>query len=176
MLCADRSPGAGRVNASPRRAGRTARAARVGALLGLLGLVFALSAPSAAAQLAPPWTDKGGGLPGEAGIPRLLGSGELVPGTPGQIQLVDARPSSNCAIYFSLLEVGVPVKGGTLSAYPPMLVASLVTGPNGAVLLPWAAWPAALPPGVELFFQFLVADPAAVQGVSISNLLMGVTG
>lgn len=133
-------------------------------------------ASASAAAVSGAWTDKGGGLAGTAGIPQLSGSGDLVPGTPGFIELSSAAPSAPLAIFFSLLEVGVPLKGGTLSAYPPLLVLSFSTDATGTLLLPWSAWPNVLPPGIELYFQVAVGDAAAPKGAAISNLLMGVTG
>ena len=154
----------------PARPGAALRAS-LAALFLCLGL-----ARTFAAAVSGPWTDKGGGLAGVAGIPRLAGDGDLVPGTPGNLALSSAAPSAPVVVFFSLLEVGVPLKGGTLSAYPPLLVMSFSADATGTLLLPWSAWPNVLPPGIELFFQAAVGDAAAPKGAAISNLLMGVTG
>ncbi|MBM3985930.1 MAG: hypothetical protein FJ296_09620 [Planctomycetes bacterium] len=132
------------------------------------GLVNVVSGPTEG-----PWADLRGGIAGVAGIPPLLGQGDLVPGTPGQITLSGAAPSAACALFISLTQTGVPFKGGTLSAFPPLATFYLATGPTGALVLPWPAWPAGLPAGLDFFLQAAVADPAAVAGVALSNLLRG---
>jgi hypothetical protein len=71
----------------------------------------------------------------------------------------------------SLANSPTPFKGGTLSALPPVLQLMVPTFLSGSWTLPWSGWPPGLPPGFEIYFQVAVADPAAVQGVSISNLL-----
>jgi hypothetical protein len=141
----------------------------------LLLVVLAASARPGPPAVAEPWTDLGGGIAGVAGIPVLAGSGALAPGTPGDLTVSAAAPSAPALLFFSLLEVGVPFKGGTLSAYPPLATYTLATDPLGDLALPWAAWPPFLPAGVEIFFQLAVADAAAVKGASLSNLLRGVT-
>jgi hypothetical protein len=140
----------------------------------LLAALAAAARPGAPAD-GGPWTDLGGGIAGVAGIPVLAGSGALSPGTPGGLTLSAAAPSAPALLIFSLLEVDVPFKGGTLSAYPPLATYPLATDPSGGITLPWAAWPPFLPAGVEIFSQLAVADAAAVKGASLSNLLRGVT-
>jgi len=130
---------------------------------------------SSAAGTAGPWIDLGGGLAGATGIPDLVGSGPLSPGTPGSLKLIDGAPSAPCMVYFSLLAVDVPFKGGTLSAFPPIGTFLFVTNPTGGILLPWSAWPGTLPAGLEMYFQIAVADSGAIKGVAITNLLEGIT-
>jgi hypothetical protein len=146
--------------------------------LHLAALCVAALAAHAGAQ-APgtsvPWTDMGGGLAGAAGIPSLQGTGALSPGTPGSLKIVGAAHSAPCLFYFSLLEVDVPFKGGTLSAFPPIGTYLFVTNPTGGLLLPWGSWTGTLPAGLELYFQVAVADSGALKGVAISNLLLGIT-
>lgn len=141
-------------------------------LLAVLALVAVASA--APAPTGPVWADLGGGLAGALGIPSLQGNGALVPGTPGSLEITQTPPAAPVLLFFSLIEVGVPFKGGTLEAYPPIAQYLFVLGPMG-LSIPWANWPNALPPGVEMYFQLAVLDPAAVKGVSISNLLRGIT-
>jgi hypothetical protein len=140
----------------------------------LLVALAATARPGAPAD-GGPWTDLGGGIAGVAGIPVLAGSGTLSPGSPGAMTVSAAAPSAPCLLFFSLLEVDVPFKGGTLSAYPPLATYPLATDPTGDLALSWAAWPPFLPAGVEMFFQLAVADAAAVKGAAVSNLLRGVT-
>jgi hypothetical protein len=60
-----------------------------------------------------------------------------VPGAPGQIVLSGAAPSAACALFVSPAQAGVPFKGGTLSAFPPLATVYLVTSPGGALVLAW---------------------------------------
>jgi hypothetical protein len=143
--------------------------------LHLVALCLATLAAHAGAQAADPWTDLGGGLAGAEGIPVLAGTGALSPGTPGSLKIIGAAHSAPCLFYFSLLEVDVPFKGGTLSAFPPIGTYLFVTNPTGGLLLPWGAWTGALPAGLELYFQVAVKDSGAIKGVSISNLVLGIT-
>ncbi|MBM3986152.1 MAG: hypothetical protein FJ296_10785 [Planctomycetes bacterium] len=141
----------------------------------LLLVALAAAARPGALAASGPWTDLGGGIAGMAGIPLLTGSGALSPGTPGGMTVSAAAPSAPALLFFSLLEVDVPFKGGTLSAYPPLATYLLATDPAGSVVLPWAGWPPFLPAGVEMFFQLAMADAAAVKGASLTNLLRGIT-
>lgn len=141
----------------------------------LVALCLIALAAHAGAQSAPPWTDMGGGLAGTTGIPLLEGTGDLVAGTPGSIKLSGGAPSAPCMLFFSLLKVDVPFKGGTLSAFPPMATFTFVSNPSGGLLLPWSSWSSVLPPGLELYFQMALKDAGGVNGASISNLLQGIT-
>lgn len=134
-----------------------------------------LPAPARPSGASGPWTDLGGGLAGATGIPQLSGQGPLAPNTPGSLVFAGAPPQAQSILFFSLLEVPVPFKGGTLSAYPPLATYILVTDASGGLLLPWTSWTPLLPPGLEIFFQAAFADAAAPKGASISNLLRGVT-
>jgi hypothetical protein len=140
-----------------------------------LALCAVALAAHAGAQAAGPWTDLGGGLAGAAGIPTLAGTGDLSPGTPGNLKVIGAAPTAPCLFYFSLLAVDVPFKGGTLSAFPPISTFLFVTNPTGGLLLPWSSWTGSLPAGLELYFQVAVKDSGAIKGVSISNLVLGIT-
>ena len=127
-----------------------------------------------AAPAASPWTDLGGGLAGALGVPSLQGTGQRSPGTPGSLEISQTPPFAPALLFFSLVEVSVPFKGGTLQAYPPIAQYLLPLGPTG-LTEPWASWPNVLSPGVEMYLQVAVKDSAAPKGVSISNLLRGIT-
>jgi hypothetical protein len=141
-------------------------------LLAPLALVVAASAASA--QTAPVWADLGGGLAGSLGTPSLQGTGALSPGSPGSLEITQTPPSAGVLLFFSLIDVSVPFKGGVLQAYPPIAQYFFVLGPSG-LSIPWTSWPSALHPGVEMYFQLAVQDPTAAKGVSLSNLLRGIT-
>ena len=115
------------------------------------------------------WIDLGFGLAGVHGVPALAGSGTLVAGSPGSLALQNAAPSAIAVLFVAFSSNPVAFKGGTLVPVPIAYQFTLPTGPAGALTLPWVAWPAGLPAGTSLFFQFAVQDAAAVQGVALSN-------
>jgi len=118
-----------------------------------------------------PFEDLGGGLAGGSGIPVLAGTGTLVVGSPGSLDLSNALPSALAILYVSFANTPTPFKGGTLSAIPIQLEVVVGTSFSGAIALPWAAWPSGIPVGFELFFQFVIEDAGAIKGAAISNLL-----
>ena len=64
-----------------------------------------------------------------------------------------------------------PFKGGTLVPAPDLLLAGLLTGPTGALILS-GTWPAGIPSGFEASFQHWITDPAGPQGLAASNGLV----
>lgn len=119
-----------------------------------------------------PWTDLGCSLAGVNGLPSLVGSGTLLTGSAGSLNLTNAAPSAACLMFVSLSSSPVPFKGGSLCAFPFVATLPLATNGSGALLLPWASWPSGLS-GVSLFFQYGISDAAAVAGVSLSNCVQG---
>jgi hypothetical protein len=122
----------------------------------------------------PSWSALPGGLAGVDGVPQLIGTGLLAPGTPGSLRLSGAAPAAAARLFVSLGSTPVPFKGGVLAAFPPIAQLALATNGAGEILLPWPAWPAT-PAGLALVFQVAVSDAAAVKGASISNPLQGTT-
>jgi hypothetical protein len=118
------------------------------------------------------WKDLGSALAGGTGEPRLVGTGELVTGTPGFVRLTNAKASSPSALFLSATSTPVAFKGGTLVAFPPLLLLGLPTGANGTIDLAWSAWPSNLS-GASWLFQFAVQDAGAVHGVALSNAISG---
>ena len=53
---------------------------------------------------------------------------------------------------------------------PILLQLPLFTNGSGSINLGWAAWPAGLS-GLELHFQYAIADASALCGVALSNAL-----
>lgn len=124
----------------------------------------------------PAWTNMGSALAGINGNPLLLGTGALTPGSSDNaIRLHRARGSKTAGLFVSLNSSPVPFKGGTLLPVPWFLdPIILTTSSNGRIDLPVTV-PANMPPGTEVWFQWAISDTAAVQGVSLSNGLRGVT-
>jgi len=141
-------------------------------LVAALAFVVAGAAPASAPSV--PWTDLGGGIAGSQGTPSLQGTGALSPGTPGSLEISNTPPFAGALLFFSLVEVSVPFKGGLLQAYPPIAEYFFPLGPTG-LSFPWASWPGVLQPGVELYLQVAVQDPTAPKGVALSDLLRGIT-
>jgi hypothetical protein len=135
--------------------------------------VSAISSFVQGTPAADPWTDLGSGLAGASGVPSLAGTGPLTVGTAGTLSLTNAAPSAICALFVSLSSAPAPFKCGTLVPVPVTLQLSLVTNGGGALPLGWASWPAGLS-GATLYFQYAIADGAAVCGTSLSNALQGV--
>ena len=121
----------------------------------------------------PPWTNLESGLVGLTGIPSLVGNGTLVTGTSGVLGLTNARSSSLAALFVALSSTPAPFKGGVLVTVPVTLTVYVFTNALGSIQIPWAAWPAGIPSGTNLYFQYAIKDAAAVQGVSLSNGLKG---
>ena len=56
---------------------------------------------------------------------------------------------------------------------PSIVVTPLITTPTGLTLS--ALWPAPFPSGVDLYFQFWIADPSGPAGFSASNAVRATT-
>jgi hypothetical protein len=121
------------------------------------------------------WSDLGSGLAGVTGIPSLVGSGSLLPGSSGALTLSNAAPSAAALLFVSFANTPTPFKGGTLLTVPVFLSVGVTTNIGGGFVLPWASWPAGLSPGTSIYFQYGIADAAAPVGVSLSNAAKGVT-
>jgi hypothetical protein len=122
-----------------------------------------------------PWTDLGSGLAGAGGVPALVGTGTLVPGSTGSLTLTGAAPSATALLFVSLSSTPTPFKGGTLVPLPAALTLPLVTSAGGGIPLSWTSWPGGLPPATSLFLQYAIADGGAPAGAALSNALKGVT-
>jgi len=120
-----------------------------------------------------PWINLGLGKPGTAGVPLLDGTDTLSGGSPNQLFLTKAKPSSPAMLFVGLSAINAPFKGGTLVPQPTVL-APLSTNPAGAQSLLFT-WPTGVPMGLPVYFQFWIQDAGAAQGFSASNGLKGVT-
>ena len=121
-----------------------------------------------------PWTNLGSAFAGITGKPVLVGTGSLVSGTPGSLLLANARPLTPAILFISIASTPVPVKGGVLLAFPELLTLSLATSAAGTLPLPFT-WPAGVPSGTPLTFQYVIKDAAALKGVALSNAVRGLT-
>jgi hypothetical protein len=57
---------------------------------------------------------------------------------------------------------------------PNLVLTGFVTNGLGQLTLT-ASWPAAIPPGSQLWIQVWIADPEAVAGLAASNAVLGTT-
>ncbi|HZM00715.1 MAG TPA: hypothetical protein VFD43_10730 [Planctomycetota bacterium] len=118
------------------------------------------------------WQDLGQGLAGTYGTPPLHGLGTLQPGSPYTLSLVDAATFAPAWLIIGVAPFGAPFKGGVLvpDPSPPGLLLLLNTGPGGRIILE-GNWPAGLPSGLALYFQYWIADAAGPLGWAASNAL-----
>lgn len=110
---------------------------------------------------------------GTNGDPVLWGIGDLTAGSAGELNLRNANNSALAALFVSLTENPTSFKGGTLIAVPPLFTINLTTSPSGELFLPFV-WPAGVPSGTELYFQYAIQDGGATQSVALSNGLQAV--
>lgn len=144
------------------------------ALLAAL-VVGAVGAPAFAGGVCgpEPFVDLGGGVAGGAGQPVLAASGPLLGGSDLQLTLDQAAPGASAFLVLGLSELGAPFKGGTLVPTPDIVLGGL---PTGAGYLPIVAtWPAGLPDGADVLFQYWVPDAGAPFGLAASNGVRGTT-
>jgi hypothetical protein len=126
------------------------------------------------ARPAGPWIVRDLGKPGTAGVPRLVGKGDLAAGTAVSVRLLDARPGAATLVFLGLTPLYAPFLGGTLFPSPDLPLGPFVTDPQGQLLLP-ATMPSGVPARTSFGLQAWIADPAATLGVAASNGLEGIT-
>jgi hypothetical protein len=117
--------------------------------------------------------DLGGGLAGLLGVPTAGGTGTLQAGTPLNLTLANAAPLAPTWLVVGLTRIDAPFKGGVM--IPDVdAVLPFSVGSTGALALA-STWPAGVPSGVDLYFQWWVSDAAGVKGFAASNGLQGTT-
>jgi len=119
-----------------------------------------------------PWTNLGNGLAGETGVPILVGSGDLLPGTTVGLKFANARKLSSLTLVVGTIQIDAPFKGGVLVPKPDVLSPAILIGPDGVVCLS-DVWPGA-PSGFAIYLQGVVQDPDAPKGLALSNAVCGV--
>lgn len=118
------------------------------------------------------WVDEGGPLAGTLGAPVLFGTGDLTPSSPASIVLNNALPNALAAVFVAGSSSPVPFKGGVLQANPFLGPFFANTGAAGSITINFTV-PASLPSGAQIWLQWAIKDVGAVQGVALSNAIMG---
>lgn len=118
------------------------------------------------------WSSLGSGLAGGSGVPELEGFGPLTVGSPAKLSLTNAKPSSPAALFFAISSTPAPFKGGLLVPVPPAYMLALTTSTGGSHVLNFG-WLPGVPSGTTVEFQYAIVDPAAVNGVALSNAVQG---
>ena len=81
-------------------------------------------------------------------------------------------PSQREVPILGVVEGAVPFYLGVLKPVPwigePIVI---TTDSAGEWTTPWVSWPAGLPPGFEIFFQYALEDPGNSTGVALANAL-----
>ncbi len=123
---------------------------------------------------SPVWTDLGNGLPGTGELtPRLQGFGAQLGDDPLQILLTDALPGATATLVVGIVNLSAPFKGGVLVPFPTFLIPLPVNG-LGEIDIN-ATWPAGLPGGIDVYYQYWVSDPGGFFGFAASNALQSTT-
>ena len=114
-----------------------------------------------------PWTDVSEGLPGIAGIPRLIGQGGLFPESEVILSMEDARTETTATLVLGY-SLFIDSAYGLLSPMPDTIVTGLQTGEEGKLDYTFT-WPEGLPSGFRIYYQYHVTDAAAPGGKARSN-------
>jgi FG-GAP repeat len=109
------------------------------------------------------WLPVGGGVGGAAGAPHFLTEGEPLAGSPVSFSLTGALPGAPALLIVGSSAIMAPFKGGTLVPNPDWLTTLFAVGFDGSLTFAgtWLPGPA---PGMDLYFQWWVADPTAPHG------------
>lgn len=118
--------------------------------------------------------DLGMGMAGADGItPRLIGSGNLEPGSSVEFTVLDARRGVLGLLILGNRTIELPFRGGTLVPAPELVRTILID--QGAIWKMSASWPATLPAGTEIFVQVWLPIPEFPEEESASNALWGIS-
>ena len=115
-----------------------------------------------------PWLNLGGGTVGVEGVPFLVGDGPLTAGSPATLSLRNTPPNAIMLAWLSFTSVPLPAFGGLIHANPYANQFFFFSDAQGE----WSAtvpWPAGVPAGTEVYFQFLVEDVSTLYTITLSN-------
>jgi hypothetical protein len=101
----------------------------------------------------------------------LSGPAALLGHDPAALALANARPGAPAALVVGGTAAALPFAGGVLVPELDVVVGGLFTDSTGSVALA-GSWPLGVPPGLDVWFQMLVADPAAAAGIAVSTAIV----
>lgn len=121
-----------------------------------------------------PWSNEGCALAGIAGDPLLTGFGSLQEGSANTITLSNAAPGALAVRFIAPSSTPIPVFGGVLKPYPfvsPLIATTSISGSY-----PFAfVMPPGVPSNMQIWVQWAIQDGAAINGIALSNALLGLT-
>ncbi len=120
-----------------------------------------------------PWSQLGGGIGGDWGLPSLTGEGALLPQSVVRLELGSSPPGMAAVLIAGPLTPGTPFKGGIFWPMPTVTV-FLVVGADGQIAIE-AHWPAGVPGTSAVCMQAWIPDDSATAGYSGSGGLKAVT-
>ncbi|TAJ04870.1 MAG: hypothetical protein EPO68_16820 [Planctomycetota bacterium] len=120
----------------------------------------------------PIWIDMGFAKPGISGAPHLVGTGALTAGSSTRLTLSNAHPLAPAWLAIGGQALDLPILGGVLVPEPTLIIGQTTT-PTGSASFQ-APWPASIPAGQSLYFQYWIQDPAATFGFAASNGLRAI--
>lgn len=119
------------------------------------------------------WVDLGGSIPGTGGLtPMLTGEGIMLSCDDVTLTVINVQPGILSYLVIGGTAINVPFKGGVLVPSLDIIVGAFVSGAGGSIVFT-APWPAVIPPGFTVYYQFWFKDAGAVQGFAASNGLSG---
>ncbi|RKY21154.1 MAG: hypothetical protein DRQ55_05420 [Planctomycetota bacterium] len=108
------------------------------------------------------------GTSGIYGKPYLELDGSFAGGSMVSISLCAASPDSIAALFVSFASTPTPFRGGLLYTIPIDLQLDFASDAGGQVYFQ-APWPAGLPSGVDIWYQFGIQDATHPKGATLSN-------
>ena len=118
-----------------------------------------------------PGTGGGGGDPGADQLARELAAAHFAADDTAAIKLENARAHAPAVLVISDAFGPTPFKGGLLVPSPALLHLILRTQGDGTLEIQFE-WDVAVPSGLEIYMQFVIKDPMAIQGYALSNALV----
>lgn len=111
------------------------------------------------------WTDTGNDLAGAYGAPGLQPRGTANPGTTVTLGASNALENTAAVLVIGITAVNAPFAGGVLGPSSDLNLYGLVTDPFGDLNVN-VPWPAGLPIGLPIYFQYWFQDAAGPAGLS----------
>jgi arylsulfatase A-like enzyme len=139
-------------------------------LLGTLSLDQQVAYDALVAVLTEPyvaWLPLSEPVWGSAGAPLLAGTGQLVPDADIEITLSQALPDAMAMLIVGAEHLSMYFKGGVLVPRPDLLLFMVV--PTEGTLTLTSRWPAGVPAGFPILFQYWIQDPGAINGWAGTN-------